>query len=143
MNNITYRESLLIKIKWKNNIITLLLLAILIFTNGCVSSYGNNRITDQSVLSQIKKGVSNKEDVKRLIGSPQSVSFIGDDEQWFYYFSKSKVRSTTFIPIIGVLFGGADMQSNNTTVLFDSKGIVKKVGSGNSVGGGGGIQDNL
>jgi len=115
----------------------------MIFTYGCVSSHGNKNVTNKSLISQIKKGVSRKEDVKSLIGSPQNVSFIGNDEHWYYYYTKTKVRSTNCIPVIGSIFGGIDTQSSSIIIIFDNHGIVKKIGSANSSGGGGGIQDNF
>jgi len=122
----------------------LLLTLIIICTYGCVSSsFGNKRVADKSLTSQIKKGVSHKEDIKMLIGSPQYVSFIGNDEQWSYYYHKSKMRFTTCIPIIGAIFGGADTEMNNLVIIFDKHGIVKKIGSGSGTGGVGGIQDSF
>jgi outer membrane protein assembly factor BamE (lipoprotein component of BamABCDE complex) len=105
------------------------------FIGGCVSTLG--RQIDQSGYSQIKKGVSTKEDVVELLGSPNN-EIENDDGTSTFMYQYTKVSS-------GIYGIGAGMDSQSATIKFNSKGIVisksKTIGDTGGTGlGGGGVK---
>lgn len=120
----------------------LLIIILVLLVSACVSAHGDKRISDKQTALQIKPGTSTKADVKQLVGEPMEVEFTDTgDEIWKYVYSKAKIRGTSFIPFVGLLVGGADTETNTITVRFNKEGTVKRVGSGHTTGGGGGLQD--
>ncbi len=104
---------------------------------------GNKQITDSSTVSKIEEGKSTKADVKALVGEPTKVNYKdnGNTEVWEYVYKHGQLRPATFIPVVGLFAGGTDVSGNTLTILFDDKGVVKKVGSGKISGGAGSVAD--
>lgn len=116
---------------------------------GCVSS-GNPSVKDQTLLDQIKLDLSTKEDVKRILGPPDSMSrsstsssqFSGlppattltNVEAWSYTHVDVEVDGATFIPIVGLFAGGATANINTFMVMFDDKGVVRHITHSQSQG---------
>lgn len=105
-------------------------------------SYGNKQITDYDTIEKIEINKTTKDGVKELIGEPSIVEFndLGD-EDWIYTYTRSKARAASFIPIVGLIAGGADMKTDTLRIRFSKDGIVKKIGKGKATGGGGSIFD--
>jgi outer membrane protein assembly factor BamE (lipoprotein component of BamABCDE complex) len=108
---------------------------------GC-ASMGNVEISMSDRVSQIQPGKSSKSDVRRLVGDPSSVNFIGEDKEiWSYIYSSSSLRATHFIPIVNLVAGGVSTKTNNLQVYFKDD-IVQKVGAGQMSGGVGSLLDS-
>jgi hypothetical protein len=117
---------------------------VVLLESGCVSS-GNPSVVDQDRISQIKLNTSAEEDVKRILGQPNSISrqsgsysaFPGlpastsmtNVEVWSYTHMNVDVDAATFIPIVGLFAGGATSNINTFTVVFDEQGIVRHISS--------------
>lgn len=122
-----------------------LVLAAILTLSACTAASGNKAIHDPERIAQVKKGETTKDEVLDLFGSPTMTTFGDDDknyETWHWTYSKSETRGTTFIPVVGGVFGGADTEASSLTIVFNEKGIVQKVGAGRQEGGAGGIQDS-
>ena len=116
---------------------------------GCVSS-GNPSVVDQDRISQIKIDVSTTEDVRRILGQPNSMSrhsgsysavlglpptiSLANFETWSYTHVNIDVDAATYIPIVGLFAGGATSTVNTFTVVFDDKGIARYISSTQSQG---------
>jgi len=115
---------------------------------GCVSS-GNPNVRDETLTSQIQVNVSTKEDVRRILGQPNSTSrqpgslvmIPGQPaspgtvvESWNYTHIDVEVDGATFIPIVGLFAGGATSSVSSFTVTFDDKGVVRHISSTQSTG---------
>jgi outer membrane protein assembly factor BamE (lipoprotein component of BamABCDE complex) len=125
---------------WEDKMKRWLILIVVLVVAGC-ASWGNEQIRDQSVISQIQPGTTTKEEIRTLIGEPTEITFSDNgDETWKYVLSKTQMRASSFIPIVGLFTGGADMQSYTLTIRFKDN-IVKFVGKGQMTGGGGNILD--
>jgi outer membrane protein assembly factor BamE (lipoprotein component of BamABCDE complex) len=112
-----------------------------LFLLGC-ASYGNKQITQQETVEKIEIGKTTKADVKALLGEPAEVIFSDNgDEDWAYIYSKSTVRATSFIPVVGIVAGGADTKTSTLKVRFNKEGVVQKLGKGQTTGGGGSVFD--
>jgi len=121
-----------------------LVLGIPFLLAGCVSS-GNPSVIDQDRIGQIKVDISTKEDVKRILGQPTTMSrqfgnysalyglpattTLTTIEAWSYTHINVDVDAATFIPIVGLFAGGATSNVNTFTVVFDDKGIVRQISS--------------
>lgn len=116
---------------------------------GCVSS-GNPAVVDQDRVALVQLNVSTKDDVRRILGQPTSMSrqsgsyypipglppsnVMTTVEAWSYSHMKVDVNGATFIPIVGLFAGGATSQINTFTVVFDDQGIVRHISSTQSQG---------
>ncbi len=108
---------------------------------GC-ATVGNRQLESKENISKIKAGKSTKAEVKEYVGEPGRVTFSDTGEEtWEYVLSKTQVRASSFIPVVGMFTGGADVQTYTLTVRFRPDGIVKEVGSGTTTGGGGSLRD--
>jgi outer membrane protein assembly factor BamE (lipoprotein component of BamABCDE complex) len=109
---------------------------------GCTHHMGNKTITDERAHAKVKEGVTTKQEIQTLFGKPTMVHFTDDnDEIWTYSYSKTSTRKITFVPILGLFFGGTDTQFHTLTVRYGEDGVVKAFGAGEMTGGGGGLQD--
>jgi outer membrane protein assembly factor BamE (lipoprotein component of BamABCDE complex) len=100
---------------------------------GCVGGdNGQQAITDESKISQIRKGVTTKTDIQVLFGQPSGRNFAENgEEQWSYAYISSHVDPKTYIPIVGAFTGGATVKTSALTVTFGKDGIVKAYGVNN------------
>jgi len=116
---------------------------------GCVSS-GNPSVVDQDRIAQIKLNTSTKEDVKRILGPPNTISrhsgsysvypglppssTLTNVEVWSYTHINVDVDAATFIPIVGLFAGGATSNINTFTAVFDEQGIIRHISASQSQG---------
>lgn len=116
---------------------------------ACVST-GNPSVVDQDRIAKIQLNVSTKEDVRRVLGQPNSMSkhsgsyspipglpssaSLTNVEAWNYTHISVDVDPATFIPIVGLFAGGASSNVNAFTVVFDDQGIVRHITSTQSQG---------
>lgn len=126
--------------------IQLLLIAVLTIY-GCASS-GNASIKNHDLIDQIQMGKSTKDDVRRLLGEPNSVSRsssqIADPsnpaqmltlvEWWSYVHASTQTDAKSFIPFLGPFLYGASHESEQFTAGFDQKGLVQHITSGSYKG---------
>ena len=119
----------------------LALSSLLIGGSGCVFAMGSKRSADPMLVAQIKERRTTKDGVRSILGDPNGVSFVQDEEIWTYFYHRTQMRATNWIPYVNIVAGGYDMESAQVTVIFDSRDVVKHVGQGRTQGGGGGIQD--
>lgn len=116
--------------------------AVVLISNGCVHAYGTKAASNMQARSQIVKGKTTKQEVLRLLGAPTGKTDMGEQgEMWRYTYSRTNVRASTFIPIVGAFAGGVDTHTHDMSIGFDTNGVVKTISEFDSVGGGGGIQD--
>ena len=110
---------------------------------------------DEAAISQIKIGTTTKEDVRRLLGKPNSIGKgsgnlsvgttfpVNPDaprtshsnyEIWGYSHITVETDPATFIPIVGFFAEGATSNVTSVTIYFDEKGIVQYVQTTESQG---------
>jgi hypothetical protein len=126
--------------------IHLFLIAVLALA-GCASS-GNASIKNKELLDQVHIGKSTKDDVRRLLGEPNSISRMASQvpnpsdpsqmlmlvEWWSYMHASSQTDARSFIPFVGFLLGGSSHESEQFTTGFDQKGLVQAINSGSYKG---------
>ena len=111
---------------------TIIILSILALVSGCASV---GRPIDQKAASQIKEGVSTKDDVVHLMGQPYQVARkSGGITEFTYVFVQTSVKASSFIPIVGVFAGGANVSQQTLVVAFNDSNVVKSVTNTASAG---------
>ena len=91
---------------------------------GCASV---GRKIDQSKVEQIQRGVSTREDVRKLIGSLDSMTKDSDRREiWTYFYSSATSKPESFIPIVGAFAGGVNMRTQHTMIFFGEDGKVER-----------------
>ena len=96
---------------------------------GC-SSVGNQSLsneTQESVKTKIVEGKTTKQEVLASFGEPDSRSLIDGEEQWSYTMYNSQSKATSFIPVAGLLVGGADSQTKSLTVSFEGEKVSTNI----------------
>jgi len=108
-------------------VFTLLFVALSIA--GCAST-GNQNVkaaTQESVKAQLKEGVTTKEEVRKMLGEPTSVSFTDSgNEIWTFKYSEAQSHASNFIPIVSLFSSGADVKNKEVVVLFDKDSKITK-----------------
>ena len=100
----------------------LFLLATALLITGC-ASVGHK--LDESKVDQIKKGVTTRDQVVQLVGSPNQITRDGFGRVIFQYiYSRATTKASTFIPIVGAFAGGANVQTQMLMVTFDTNNVV-------------------
>ncbi|STZ63286.1 Uncharacterised protein [Moraxella lacunata] len=93
---------------------------------GCAST-GNVAMKEQnqqSIEQAIIKGKTTKQDVSKIFGSADNVSFTDSgNEIWTYRHSKSKPMARNFIPY-NFFSLGENTQTKELVILFDNRGVV-------------------
>lgn len=92
---------------------------------GC-SSVGNQSLkneTQETVKAKIVKGKTTRNDVLASFGEPDSRSLVDCEEQWSYTMYNSQSKATSFIPVVGLLAGGADTQTKSLSISFKGEKV--------------------
>ena len=85
------------------------------------------RSENQSKVEQIQRGVSTREDVRKLIGSLDSMTKDSDRREiWTYFYSSATSKPESFIPIVGAFAGGVNMRTQHTMIFFGEDGKVER-----------------
>jgi outer membrane protein assembly factor BamE (lipoprotein component of BamABCDE complex) len=115
--NILWKE-----INMKNPVLVVVVALSLI---GCATV---GRKLDQSSVEKIKKGETTREEVLRLIGSPDQMTRDGNGNiTMTYMYVRATAKPETFIPIIGAFAGGANVQNQMVMVVTGPDGVVKDI----------------
>ena len=82
---------------------------------------------DVNKLDQIKKGHTTKNEVIQLLGNPYFVNLTSDGKQiLMYQYVKVKNKPANFVPVVGLLAGGMDMDQQILQILLDDNEVVEK-----------------
>jgi|JI10StandDraft_1071094.scaffolds.fasta_scaffold311426_3 outer membrane protein assembly factor BamE (lipoprotein component of BamABCDE complex) len=89
-------------------------------------------------LQGFKKGETTKQDVLSKLGNPTARSITADgSEILIYNYAAYQARPESFIPLIGPLVGGADVQTSMVWFQFGSDGKLTNYTAQNSAVGSG------
>ncbi len=97
---------------------------------GCVSS--GTKVT-QSELSDFHVGTTTEAQIVGELGQPNAVSTLADGTKTdTYVHTAAHPTAVSFIPVVGLLAGGAKGTSQSETFNFDAHGILKSMSSSSS-----------
>ncbi|EEO6104579.1 hypothetical protein G6104_004436, partial [Salmonella enterica] len=98
------------------------------FISGCSTS-GNQHLkkeTSQSLQSKIIKNKTTKSEIITALGEPGTRTTLDSgNEEWTYTMDNNQFDATTFIPVIGLLTGGAQTQAKTLIIEFKSETVSK------------------
>lgn len=90
------------------------------------------KVTDEQ-LQTLKVGQTTVADVLQQLGPPTTRLRNADGTQTLLYvYGQTKVRSASFIPIVGLVAGGADSRSSTAMLRFDNTNKLLTVSSSES-----------
>lgn len=96
---------------------------ILLFTAGCVSS---GTEVDPAKYEQMVIGKTTYEQAIAQLGEADTSTVDGKGERTLTYLSvKAHARPESYIPVVGLLVGGADSKAVSVVLQFDKAGILK------------------
>tara|TARA_B100000989_G_scaffold224193_1_gene171626 strand:+ start:310 stop:711 length:402 start_codon:yes stop_codon:yes gene_type:complete len=106
---------------------------------GCADT-GNKSLkyaTESKVQAQIKEGVTTKDQVKAMFGSPYKTSYTDNGSLiWTYQYDDTSALTPETVGSVLLTLGLAGTKSKGTrnelVILFDEKNIVKKFNMSNS-----------
>ena len=101
----------------RHNLPVLLVASITLFIAACATPVSRGHIHEPEAISTIKPGVTSRDEVLQLLGSPSSESSFGL-ATWYYISSVKEVRSV-FTPKV--------KEQNVTEVVFNNVGVVSSV----------------
>lgn len=106
---------------------TLITILVVISLTSCASV---GRRINQDNLNQIEQGTTTRDDVIRLLGSPDQITrdTLGN-VTFTYTYMRFQSRPESFIPIIGGFIGGMDTQNQTAVITTDKDGIVQSIAS--------------
>lgn len=92
---------------------------------GCATV---GRKLDPNKVAQIQKGVTTRNEVVGLIGSPDQMTRDGDGNVTFQYlYVRATAKGSSFIPVYGAFAGGANVQNQTVMVVFNPDGVCKDI----------------
>jgi outer membrane protein assembly factor BamE (lipoprotein component of BamABCDE complex) len=117
---------------WGGVMVSLLKLGAMFAILLCAScaSAGNQVLKAESadtVDKMVVDGKSTKTDVQQALGDPNDTSFTENGNQiWKYQYVYATAMPASFIPVIGIFAGGANVDKKTLTILFDKDGVAVK-----------------
>lgn len=102
----------------------LTVVAITAILTACASS--GTQIS-QSKATSFTEGVSTEAEIVAALGKPTSVMIMGDMKYLSYSGFQYKTKAATFIPVVGLFAGGADVASTTASYSIDKAGILRKI----------------
>jgi hypothetical protein len=93
--------------------------------SGCVSS---GTQVKESQLTSFQTGVTTERDVRAALGPPQSVSTSTYGVRTIAYSGlRASPKAATFIPIVGLFAGGANVQASSAVFSFGPDGKLTQM----------------
>ena len=87
----------------------------------------------EAQLSALHKGQTTVQETVALLGEPTSRVSPGDGSTTLVYvYAESKIRASSFVPIVGAFAGGSDVRSSMATLHFDAAGKLDNITSSSS-----------
>ena len=109
------------------NFLTLMFVAVAL--GGCATA-GNKVIGETSsaaVEAKVIEGKTTMSEVSALYGPPTKKSFTdGGSEVWTYEYAYAKSKAINFVPIVGLVAGGVDVDKKELVILFDKQNVVQR-----------------
>ncbi|QQA74594.1 hypothetical protein [Pectobacterium parmentieri] len=93
--------------------------------SGCYS-FGNQtlkNVTQEDVKAKIVKGKTTKPEVLTAFGEPDKRIASDDEEKWSYSMHNYRSKPTSYIPLVGVLIGGTDIEEKSILITFKDEKV--------------------
>lgn len=95
---------------------------------GCASNFGASQIQNFGAYTNLEEGETTKIEIYDNFGQPHDVKYFETDESvWTYFSVKTSMNATSFLPIVGLVVGGNDMDTTIANFYFDGEEFFRKV----------------
>ena len=99
--------------------------AMLVMLAGCVSS--GTKVTAEQA-GQFQKGVTTRAQVIGRLGAPNSSSVLNDGRRIdVYVHIQASADAASYVPVVGLMAGGASSSSTTATFTYDAGGVLQTV----------------
>ncbi|MFZ3071625.1 MAG: outer membrane protein assembly factor BamE [Thermodesulfobacteriota bacterium] len=101
----------------------LVLIAAVFAVTGCAFTGGKK--LDTLLVQKIVHGKTTKKEILEMFGEPEhTTADEKNNETWAYAYVETKVKAAKFLPIVGMLAGPNEQETQTLAVVFNSKGVV-------------------
>lgn len=109
-----------------SKIVAITLAALCLGAAGCATNIGTQSVNDFGRYQQITNGQTTKVQLHGVFGQPHEVRYIDETGEsiWSYFQVTSRMNPTTFIPFVGLVTGGNDLDINRADFYFDNANIL-------------------
>jgi hypothetical protein len=90
---------------------------------ACASS---GVMVDQSKVDKFQKGVTTEADVYGALGKPTTVTVSNGMKILTYVGSQAQLKAASFIPVVGLFAGGADVRASVLSLTFKD-GVLSNI----------------
>ncbi|PWD67085.1 hypothetical protein [Pectobacterium parmentieri] len=93
--------------------------------SGCYS-FGNQtlkNVTQEDVKAKVVKGKTTRSEVLTAFGEPDKRITSDDEETWSYSMHNYRSKPTSYIPLVGVLIGGTDIEEKSILITFKGEKV--------------------
>lgn len=96
-------------------------IAAALMASGCATNVGTQAVNDFGRYHQLQAGVTTKRQVHDLFGQPHAVAQIVEtgESVWSYFNIRERTSAITYVPYVGMLAGGSDIDSVRADFYFD------------------------
>lgn len=104
----------------------LAILACAVVLGGCATNVGTQAINDFGRFQQVHAGQTTKAQLHEIFGQPHRVTYVDQTNEsvWQYYQVRSTMNASTFIPFVGMVTGGNDLDITRGDFWFDPNGVL-------------------
>lgn len=101
-----------------------LLFVTIVFAVSSCAFTGGKKI-DTSLIQKIVHGKTTKKEILEMFGEPEHTTADEENnETWAYAYVETKVKAAKFLPIVGMLAGPNEQETQTLAVVLNSKGVV-------------------
>lgn len=88
---------------------------------GCAANYGTQTVNDFNRYMQLQPGQTTSRDIFQSFGQPHQVDTITEtgERVWSYHSIRERTNATTYLPFVGLVTGGSDIDATTATFYFD------------------------
>ena len=105
--------------------VTVAFLGLAVLVAGCASS--GTMVTEQQAQA-FQKGVSTRAQVIAQLGQPNSTTLAPDGTRIdVYVLIHAAANGASYIPVVGLMAGGATGEANSATFTYDQGGVLRSV----------------
>ena len=97
---------------------------------GCATS--GTKVSAADVAS-FRQGQSTETEVVSRLGEPNGSSSAPDGTKTdMYIYAQASANAASYIPVVGLLAGGATSKSTTAIFMFDNQGVLRSISTGQS-----------
>lgn len=93
--------------------------------SACATNVGTQAVNDFGRFQQLEAGQTTKVQLHGIFGQPHGVSNIEQtgESVWSYFNIRERTNAMTYVPFVGLLAGGSDIDNIRADFYFDSNDV--------------------